>query len=69
MRLINFIRSLFIGRERIEKARKYVAILDDSTCNLGSYGYNYNVNGGKIRDRVSRVSIDRRHPLEKRYGR
>lgn len=64
---MKFIYRLLIGRARIRQAQQFCAILQDSTCNLGSFGYNYNPNGERIRDRVTKTSIDRRHPLQKKY--
>lgn len=66
--LYNLIGNLIHGKERIRKAKSYCAILKDSTCNLGSFGYNYNQQGEMIRKQVSPRAIDRRHPLEIKYN-
>lgn len=55
------------GKERIQRARAYGQILQDSTCNLRSFGHNHNQQGEPIRLRM-KARVDNLHPLEKRYS-
>ena len=65
---MKFFWRLFYGPDRIARARTIGAIVGETTCNIGRFGYNYNQQGERIRERITRRPIDRRHPLEVKYG-